>query len=66
MEFPREKVRQNIRRTFEGPGIKVYVFRDRVEVRGFVLTEVMDIPGETGDAVGGAIICSARGVRGMG
>jgi len=60
MEFPREKVRQNIRRTFEGLGIKVYVFRDRVEIRGFIPTEVMDIPGETGHAMGGPIICSAR------
>ena len=63
-EFPREKVRQNIRRTFEGLGIKVYVFRDRVEIRGFIPTEVMDIPGETGYATGGAIISSARGLRG--
>jgi hypothetical protein len=64
MEFPREKVRQNIRRTFEGLGIKVYVFRDRVEIRGFIPTEVMDIPGETGYATGGPIICSARGSGG--
>jgi hypothetical protein len=49
------------RRTFEGLGIKMYVFRDRVEIRGFIPTEVMDIPGETGHAMGGAIICSARG-----
>jgi hypothetical protein len=64
MEFPREKVRQNIRRTFEGLGIKVYVFRDRVEIRGFIPTEVMDIPGETGHAMGGPIICSARELEG--
>ena len=64
MEFAREKVRQNIRCAFEGLGIKVYVFRDRVESRGFIPTEVMDIPGETGHAMGGAIICSARGSGG--
>jgi hypothetical protein len=64
MEFPREEVRQNIRRTLEGLGIKVHVFRDRVEIRGFIPTEVMDIPGESGYAMGGPIISSARGSGG--
>jgi site-specific DNA recombinase len=63
-EVPREMVWQNIRRTFETFSIRVYVFRDRVEIRGFIPTEVMDIP-RGGDRIrGGSIIPSVRG-RGL-
>ncbi len=43
-EVPRETVWQNIRGIFQRFGIRVYVFHDRVEIRGFIPTEVMDIP----------------------
>jgi len=39
-------------------GIKVFIFRDRVEIRGFIPTEVIDIPG-IGEGINrGAIIPS--------
>jgi hypothetical protein len=60
-EVPKEMVRQNIRGIFESLSIMVYIFRDRVEIRGFIPTEVMDIP-SGGDRIrGGSIIPSARG-----
>jgi hypothetical protein len=63
-EVPREMAWQNIRGIFESFGIRVYVFHDRVEIRGFIPTEVMDIP-RTGDRIsGGPIIYSARGSGG--
>ena len=44
LEVPRKSVWRNIRNIFEWLGIRVYVFRDRVEIRGFIPTEVIDIP----------------------
>ncbi len=44
LEVPREIVWRNIRKIFERLGIRVYVFRDRVEIRRFIPTEVIDIP----------------------
>jgi hypothetical protein len=62
LEVPREMVWQNIRRIFESFGVRVYVFHDQVEIRGFIPTEVMDIP-RRGDRIRGeAIIPSVRGL----
>ena len=59
LEVPRETVWRNIRKIFKWLGIRVYVFRDRVEIRGFIPTEVIDIP-IVGDVISrGAIIPSA-------
>ena len=66
LEVPREMVWQNIRRIFESFGIRVYVFHDRVEIRGFIPTEVMDIPRGGDRTSGEAIIYSVRGLRGWG
>jgi hypothetical protein len=55
-------LRQNIRHAFEWLGIKVYVFHDRVEIRGFIPTQVMDIPHRVDYAYGGAIISLGRGM----
>jgi len=59
LEVPRETVWRNIRKIFERLGIRVYIFRDRVEIRGFIPTEVIGIP-IVGDGINrGAIIPSA-------
>ena len=59
-EIPREVVWRNIRQFFERFGIKVYVFRNSVEIRGFLPTEVMEIPDAANDRAGReAIIPSA-------
>ena len=44
LEVPRETVWRNIRKIFERLGIRVYIFRGRIEIRGFIPTEVIDIP----------------------
>ena len=60
-EVPRQMVLRNIRGIFDWLGIRVYLFRDRVEIRGFIPTEVIDIA-SVGDGVNrGAIIPSVRG-----
>jgi len=61
LEFPREMVWQTIRGFFESFDIKVYMFRDRVEIRGLIPTEVLDVPGHTERARKESIISSARG-----
>jgi site-specific DNA recombinase len=63
LEVPREIVWQNIRNVLEWLCIRVYVFHDRVEMRGFIPTEVMDIDRGTDHIRREAITCSARGVR---
>jgi len=64
-EIPREVVWRNIRQFFERFGIKVYVFRNSVEVRGFLPTEVMEIPDAANDRAGReAIIPSATATAG--
>ncbi len=61
-EVPREVVWRNIRQFFERFGIKVYVFRNSVEIRGFLPTEVMEISDAGDERVGReAIIPSAKG-----
>jgi hypothetical protein len=64
LEVSRETVWRNIRRVFERLGIKVYVFHDRVEIRGFIPTEVIDIPGSGKGTNRGPIIPLARGLGG--
>jgi len=59
MEVPREMVLKNIRSAFERLVIRVYVFRDRLEIRGFIPTEVIDIPNSVNR--GEAIIPTPRG-----
>jgi len=60
-EFPREMVWQTIRGFFESFDIKVYMFRDRVEVRGLIPAEVLDVSGDTQHARKESIISSSRG-----
>jgi hypothetical protein len=55
-EVPRETVLRNVRNILKWLGIKVYVFHDRVEIRGFIPTEVIDIPGSGKGTNGGPII----------
>jgi hypothetical protein len=59
-----QAVWQNIRGIFETFGIRVYVFRDRVEIRGFIPTEVMDIPPE-GDRIRGEVSIPSAGGEGV-
>lgn len=61
LEIPRQTVEQNIRKTLESLGVRVYLFHDRAEIRGFIPTELMDIPHGTEHMKGEAIISSVRG-----
>ena len=61
LEFPREMVWQTIRSFFGSFDIKVYVFRDQVEIRGLIPTEVLDVPGDTERDRKESIISLARG-----
>jgi len=60
-EVPRETVWRNIRRILEWLGIRVYIFRDRIEIRGFIPTEVIDVSGAGNATNRGSIIPSIRG-----
>ncbi len=62
LESPKETVWQNIRSIFKWLGIKVFIFRDRVEIRGFIPTEVIDIPG-IGEGVNRAAIIRFQFLR---
>jgi hypothetical protein len=66
LEITRDTIRRNIRETFELLNIKVYIFNDRAEIRGYIPTEVIPIPHEARTRKRGAIICSTRGYRGWG
>jgi len=44
LEISKDIVLRNIRDFFKWLDIKVYVFHDRVEIRGFMPTEVIDLP----------------------
>lgn len=35
---------RNIRETFNRLNIKVYVFKDRIEIKGLIPTEIIDLP----------------------
>ena len=61
LEVSRDRVWQNIRDFLESFDIKVYVFRDRVEIRGLIPTELVEIPHGTVRAKREAVISSARG-----
>ena len=63
-EITRDTIWRNIREVFNRLGIKVFVFWDKIEIRGYIPTEVIDIPRETDISRRGAIICSGGGLRG--
>ena len=60
-EVTRDTIWKNIREIFNRLNIKVYVFNDRVEIRGHIPTEIIDIPQENTHPKAEPIICSARG-----
>ncbi|MFC1976967.1 hypothetical protein ACFLWS_01680 [Chloroflexota bacterium] len=43
-EVSRQTVPQNIRRVFELLQVRVFVFRDRIEMKGFIPTGIIGIP----------------------
>lgn len=57
-EVPREFVLQNIRCMFEALNIKVYIFRDRIEIKGFIPTGTITIPDRVDSIEGYSIIPS--------
>ena len=61
LEITRDTHWKNIREIFDRLGIKVHVFNDRVEIRGHIPTEIIDIPRGAGRPERGPIICSAGG-----
>lgn len=64
LEITRDIIWRNIREVFDRLGIKVYIFRDRIEIRGYMPTEVIEAPEGANTSGGGAIIGSARGSGG--
>jgi len=64
MQLPRDFVRRNIRNFFNEYGIKVYVFHDRIEIRGHIPTQVIDATHPIGPPKCWSIIGSERGLRG--
>ena len=56
-----ESIKNNIRSLLENFGIKVYVFKDRIEVRGFIPTEIISYSSETKRQDRELIIPSVRG-----
>ena len=60
----RDTIWRNIRDIFNRLNIKVYIFNDRVEIRGRIPTETIDIPQEATHPKREPIICSARGSGG--
>jgi hypothetical protein len=65
-EVTRDTIWRNIRETFNRLNIKVYIFNDRVEIRGHIPTEIIDLPRKADGPKGGPIICSGRGSGGWG
>jgi len=61
LQVPRDRVWQTIQGFLESLDIKVYVFRDRVEIRGLIPTEVLEMPHGTVPLKREAIISSVRG-----
>ena len=49
-EITRDAIKNNIREIFDRLGIKVYLFRDRIEIRGYIPTEVLGMPLEPKDS----------------
>ncbi len=45
-EVTRDPIWRNINEAFDRLGIKVYIFNDRVEIRGHIPTDVINIPRE--------------------
>jgi hypothetical protein len=60
-EMTRDMIWRNIRETFERLNIKVYIFNDRFETRGYIPTEIIPIPHEVRSRKREAIICSTKG-----
>jgi len=58
-EVPWETVLGNVRSIFKWLGIRIYIFRDRVEIRGFIPAEVINIPGLSKSINRGPIIPSS-------
>jgi hypothetical protein len=63
-EVTRDTIWRNIRDIFNRLNIKVHIFNDRVEIRGRIPTETIDIPQEATHPKKEPIICSARGLGG--
>jgi hypothetical protein len=57
----RDIIWRNIREVFDRLDIKVYIFNDRVEIRGNIPTQVIDITQNATRPKREPIICSARG-----
>jgi hypothetical protein len=64
LEITRETIWRNIREVFNRLSIKVYVYNDRVEIRGNIPTEIIELPQETTRRKREPIICSVRGLGG--
>jgi hypothetical protein len=56
-----EIIKNNIRSLLQNFGIKVYVFKDRIEVRGLMPTEIISLSSETKRSDRELIIPSVRG-----
>jgi hypothetical protein len=64
LEVTRDTIWRNMRETFNRLDIRVYIFNDRVEIRGQIPTEVIDMPQEATRPKREPIIYSARGSGG--
>jgi len=64
LEVTRDTIWRNIRETFNRLSIKVYIFNDRVEIRGHIPTEIINISHEDARSRREPIICSGRGLGG--
>ena len=56
-----EIIKNNIRSLLQNFGIKVYVFKDRIEVQGLIPTEIISLSSETKRSDRELIIPSVRG-----
>jgi hypothetical protein len=65
LEITRETIWRNIRETFSRLNIKVYVYNDRVEIRGNIPTEIIEhTPGDNPSKMG-ADYLFGKGARGI-
>ncbi len=69
-EVSRQTVYQNIRNVFESLQVRVYVFRDRIEMKGFIPNGTIEVPyeddGEEKDLIIPSPYQGEGGYRGMG
>ena len=61
VEISGDIIKRNIRDTLDRLDVKVYIFWDRIEIRGFMPTEIIELPERADTSGRGAIIGSARG-----